>query len=89
MISDWSIEGEALWVIDGWLPWLPDYCACVCVHQFNFVGRILGPRGLTAKQLEAETGCKIMVRGRGSMRDRKKVTHTHKVVSFCLYGDIH
>ncbi|KAF1375317.1 hypothetical protein PFLUV_G00218540 [Perca fluviatilis] len=40
--------------------------------EFNFVGRILGPRGLTAKQLEAETGCKIMVRGRGSMRDRKK-----------------
>ncbi|KAM6956623.1 KH domain-containing RNA-binding protein qki.L [Aplochiton taeniatus] len=40
--------------------------------QFNFVGRILGPRGLTAKQLEAETGCKIMVRGKGSMRDKKK-----------------
>jgi protein quaking len=27
---------------------------------------------MTAKQLEAETGCKIMVRGRGSMRDKKK-----------------
>ncbi|XP_075931025.1 KH domain-containing RNA-binding protein QKI isoform X3 [Petromyzon marinus] len=40
--------------------------------DFNFVGRILGPRGLTAKQLEAETGCKIMVRGKSSMRDRKK-----------------
>ncbi|XP_067416891.1 KH domain-containing RNA-binding protein QKI isoform X3 [Emydura macquarii macquarii] len=42
--------------------------------DFNFVGRILGPRGLTAKQLEAETGCKIMVRGKGSMRDKKKVS---------------
>jgi protein quaking len=45
------------------------------VHQhpeFNFVGRILGPRGMTAKQLEADTGCKIMVRGRGSMRDKQK-----------------
>ncbi|XP_057213744.1 protein quaking-B isoform X5 [Triplophysa rosa] len=40
--------------------------------DFNFVGRILGPRGLTAKQLEAETGCKIMVRGKCSMRDKKK-----------------
>ncbi|XP_069705815.1 protein held out wings isoform X2 [Periplaneta americana] len=40
--------------------------------DFNFVGRILGPRGMTAKQLEHETGCKIMVRGRGSMRDKKK-----------------
>ncbi len=50
---------------------------CVCVLQFNFVGRILGPRGLTAKQLEAETGCKIMVRGKGSMRDKKKVRTTN------------
>ncbi|XP_050721626.1 protein held out wings-like isoform X9 [Eriocheir sinensis] len=40
--------------------------------EFNFVGRILGPRGMTAKQLEQETGCKIMVRGKGSMRDKKK-----------------
>ena len=37
------------------------------------MGRILGPRGMTTKQLEQETGCKIMVRGRGSMRDKKKV----------------
>lgn len=43
------------------------------LFQFNFVGRILGPRGMTAKQLELETGCKIMVRGKGSMRDKKKV----------------
>ena len=41
--------------------------------QFNFVGRILGPRGMYAKQLEKETGCKIMVRGKGSIRDKKKV----------------
>merc|ERR1711976_453130 len=40
--------------------------------EYNFVGRILGPRGLTAKQLEQETQCKIMVRGKGSMRDKKK-----------------
>ncbi|KRY30602.1 Uncharacterized protein T01_3011 [Trichinella spiralis] len=40
--------------------------------DFNFVGRILGPRGMTAKQLEQDSGCKIMVRGKGSMRDKKK-----------------
>ncbi|CAF4255498.1 unnamed protein product, partial [Rotaria socialis] len=40
--------------------------------EFNFVGRILGPRGMTAKQLETDTSCKIMVRGRGSMRDKQK-----------------
>ncbi|KAK1881604.1 Protein quaking-B, partial [Dissostichus eleginoides] len=50
--------------------------------DFNFVGRILGPRGLTAKQLEAETGCKIMVRGKGSMRDKKK--NEFLVVSFSV-----
>ena len=42
--------------------------------QFNFVGRILGPRGMTTKQIEQNTGCKIMIRGKGSMRDRKKVS---------------
>ncbi|KAK6019659.1 hypothetical protein OSTOST_14700 [Ostertagia ostertagi] len=39
-----------------------------CIPGYNFVGRILGPRGMTAKQLEEDTGCKIMVRGRGSSR---------------------
>lgn len=58
--------------------------------QFNFVGRILGPRGLTAKQLEAETGCKIMVRGKSSMRDKKKVGHFLFSLSFLfiLYNNI-
>lgn len=53
--------------------------------QFNFVGRILGPRGMTAKQLEQETGCKIMVRGKGSMRDKKKV---HMSLKYSLYYQI-
>ncbi|RMC12663.1 hypothetical protein DUI87_10187 [Hirundo rustica rustica] len=52
---------------------IPGRGILVSLFRFNFVGRILGPRGLTAKQLEAETGCKIMVRGKGSMRDKKKV----------------
>ena len=41
--------------------------------EYNFVGRILGPRGMTAKQLEQETGCRIMVRGKGSMKDKRRV----------------
>jgi len=40
--------------------------------DFNFVGRLLGPRGMTAKQLEMDTGCRILVRGQGSLRDKKK-----------------
>jgi len=53
--------------------------------QFNFVGRILGPRGMTAKQLEQETGCKIMVRGKGSMRDKKKVRNVQRLKTFKIY----
>lgn len=41
-------------------------------NSFNFVGRILGPDGSTAKCLQQCLGVKIMVRGRGSMRDRRK-----------------
>ncbi|KAH8865767.1 held out wings Protein [Schistosoma japonicum] len=40
--------------------------------NYNFVGRLLGPRGLTAKQLEQDLECKIMVRGKGSLRDKRK-----------------
>lgn len=35
---------------------------------------------MTAKQLEQETGCKIMVRGKGSMRDKKKVCSTKNIL---------
>lgn len=42
-------------------------------HQFNFVGKILGPQGNTIKRLQEETGAKISVLGKGSMRDKSKV----------------
>ncbi|CAH8632939.1 unnamed protein product [Schistosoma rodhaini] len=41
--------------------------------MYNFVGRILGPHGSTAKCLQQFLGVKIMIRGRGSMRDQTKV----------------
>ncbi|KAF6000423.1 hypothetical protein F1559_001328 [Cyanidiococcus yangmingshanensis] len=40
--------------------------------DYNFVGRLLGPRGATLKKLERETGCKIMIRGKGSIRKDKE-----------------
>lgn len=43
------------------------------VWQFNFVGRILGPRGNSLKRVEATTGCRVLIRGRGSIKDTAKV----------------
>ncbi|XP_028036765.1 KH domain-containing, RNA-binding, signal transduction-associated protein 3-like isoform X2 [Bombyx mandarina] len=40
--------------------------------KFNFVGKLLGPKGNTMKQLQEDTLCKMAVLGRGSMRDRQK-----------------
>lgn len=41
--------------------------------QVNFVGKLLGPQGNTIKRLQEETGAKISVLGKGSMRDKNKV----------------
>ncbi|KAK2570950.1 Protein quaking-B [Acropora cervicornis] len=39
--------------------------------KFNFVGRVIGPRGMTLREVETTTGCKLLVRGKGSMKDKK------------------
>lgn len=46
--------------------------------DFNFVGRLLGPRGTTLKTLARDTGCKIMIRGKGSIRKDKEPDVRHK-----------
>ncbi|XP_034942033.1 female germline-specific tumor suppressor gld-1-like isoform X2 [Chelonus insularis] len=40
--------------------------------KFNFVGKLLGPKGNSLKRLQEECGCKMAVLGRGSMKDRQK-----------------
>lgn len=40
--------------------------------EYNFIGLVIGPRGNTQKRLEKETGCKISVRGKGSLKDGSK-----------------
>ena len=35
------------------------------------MGLIIGPRGATCKRMETETGAKIMIRGRGSVKEGK------------------
>jgi len=39
--------------------------------DYNFIGLIIGPRGMTQKQMEKETGAKIAIRGRGSVKEGK------------------
>ncbi|KAM6960486.1 KH domain-containing, RNA-binding, signal transduction-associated protein 1-like [Aplochiton taeniatus] len=46
--------------------------------RFNFVGKILGPQGSTIKRLQEETGAKISVLGKGSMRDKNKEEELRK-----------
>ncbi|XP_027330983.1 KH domain-containing protein At3g08620-like isoform X5 [Abrus precatorius] len=41
-------------------------------HEFNFVGRLLGPRGNSLKRVEATTGCRVYIRGTGSIKDPDK-----------------
>lgn len=40
--------------------------------KFNFVGKLLGPKGNTFKRLQQNTGTKMSILGRGSMRDKEK-----------------
>jgi hypothetical protein len=44
-------------------------------YQYNFVGRLLGPRGNSLKRVEATTQCRVYIRGRGSVKDSFKVTN--------------
>ncbi|XP_056383440.1 KH domain-containing, RNA-binding, signal transduction-associated protein 1-like [Hyla sarda] len=46
--------------------------------KFNFVGKILGPQGNTNKRLQEQTGAKISVLGKGSMRDKAKEEELRK-----------
>ncbi|KAL6853564.1 hypothetical protein ACP4OV_019593 [Aristida adscensionis] len=40
--------------------------------NFNFIGRLLGPRGNSLKRVEATTGCRVFIRGKGSIKDPVK-----------------
>ena len=40
------------------------------MFQFNFVGKLLGPKGNSMKRLQEETMTKMAVLGRGSMRNK-------------------
>ncbi|KAI0224186.1 KH domain-containing, RNA-binding, signal transduction-associated protein 3 [Lamellibrachia satsuma] len=46
--------------------------------KFNFVGKLLGPKGHTLKGLQEVTGTKMSILGKGSMRDKQKEDELRK-----------
>lgn len=44
------------------------------------MGRLLGPRGNSLKRVEASTGCRVYIRGKGSIKDPDKV----KILNTCI-----
>ncbi|KAK0045502.1 KH domain-containing RNA-binding signal transduction-associated protein 2 [Biomphalaria pfeifferi] len=46
--------------------------------RYNFVGKLLGPKGQTLKALQDQTGCKMAVMGKGSMREKEKEEELRK-----------
>ncbi|CAD5222984.1 unnamed protein product [Bursaphelenchus xylophilus] len=39
------------------------------VENYNFIGRIIGPRGMSVRRIETETTCKFQIRGKRSVKD--------------------
>ncbi|KHN78910.1 Uncharacterized protein Tcan_18050 [Toxocara canis] len=45
---------------------------------YNYICRILGPRGKTVRRLEAESGCHILIRGQGSLKNPRRESRLKK-----------
>ena len=54
------------------------------MFQFNFVGRVLGPRGMTLQEVESTTGCELKVRGKGSIKIKKLVSFNKAKLNLSL-----
>ena len=48
--------------------------------NYNFIGLIIGPRGKTQKELESKTGCKIAIRGKGSVKEGARGRRDGKIM---------
>uniref|UniRef100_A0A8C5PPH0 KH RNA binding domain containing, signal transduction associated 3 n=1 Tax=Leptobrachium leishanense TaxID=445787 RepID=A0A8C5PPH0_9ANUR len=60
--------------------------------KFNFVGKLLGPRGNSLKRLQEDTLTKMSILGKGSMRDKAKEEELRKSAEakyFHLNDDLH
>ncbi|SCV04495.1 LAMI_0H16600g1_1 [Lachancea mirantina] len=46
--------------------------------EINFMGLLLGPRGNTLRKLQEDSGCKIAIRGQGSVKEGKNASELPK-----------
>lgn len=56
--------------------------------DYNFMGIVIGPRGCNHKRLEAESGCTISVRGRGTQKEGKRDHQTDEEASMPMHVHI-
>ncbi|KAF3778405.1 Branchpoint-bridging protein [Nymphaea thermarum] len=57
--------------------------------DYNFIGLIIGPRGNTQKRMEKETGAKIIIRGKGSVKESKNQKNRDVKFDFSESEDLH
>jgi splicing factor 1 len=57
------------------------------MSEHNYIGMILGPRGVTQKQLEQKTGCKISVRGKGSSKQKRMEYDSEERLHILIQAD--
>ncbi|CAD5191006.1 unnamed protein product [Musa acuminata subsp. malaccensis] len=57
--------------------------------SYNFIGLIIGPRGNTQKRMEMETGAKISLRGKGSIRKGRVLTYKDSRCESSEDDDLH
>lgn len=55
--------------------------------DYNFIGLVIGPRGMTQKQMEKDTNCKISIRGKGSEKDGRRADAEDDELHVLVSGD--
>ncbi len=56
--------------------------------QINFMGLLIGPRGATLKKIESAYGAKVMIRGKGSLKEGKSMCRHSMCVCVLLSGAV-
>ncbi|OWK04123.1 hypothetical protein Celaphus_00016180 [Cervus elaphus hippelaphus] len=87
-----QMEGRRRFVVTLGAPYRSAVTVSPSLLTFNFVGKLLGPRGNSLKRLQEETLTKMSILGKGSMRDKAKEEELRKsgeAKYFHLNDDLH